>query len=43
MLEASSNYHASHQEPLYGPYYADKEPMTTTLRPLVAQLSGSLA
>jgi hypothetical protein len=31
MLEVSSNHHASHQEPLYGPYYADKEPVDNHL------------
>jgi len=28
MVEVSRNHHASHQEPLYGPYYADQGPVS---------------
>jgi hypothetical protein len=31
MVEVFSNHHASHQEPLYGPYYADKGPVDNPL------------
>jgi hypothetical protein len=31
MLEVSSNHHSSHQEPLYGPYYADQGPVDNYL------------
>lgn len=31
MMEVSSNHHSSLQEPLYGPYYADKGPVDNHL------------